>query len=53
MVREGFLEVTLELQEVPMERSGTETSRKGNREPCRERDVAGRGDVLEGGQCAC
>ena len=34
----------------PQEDLGTELSRQGNREQCRERDVAGCEDIWEGGQ---
>lgn len=43
MVREGFLEVTLELQEVSTERSGDRAFQVGEQGQCREKDVAGHG----------
>lgn len=47
MVREGFLEeVTLELQEVATGTSVDRAFQVG--EQCREREVAGGGDVLQG-----
>lgn len=47
MVREGFLqEVTPELQELAMGTSGDRAFQVG--EQCREREVTGDGDVLQG-----